>query len=40
MAMYGANITLTGVFHMRYDPDLTKLTGYAFGLTGMTWEEE
>ncbi|MDD5775357.1 MAG: hypothetical protein PHS64_05405, partial [Candidatus Omnitrophica bacterium] len=40
MAMYGGNVTLAGVFQMRYDPDLTKLSGYAFGVSGMTWQEE
>ncbi|HQJ16150.1 MAG TPA: hypothetical protein PLJ26_06670 [Candidatus Omnitrophota bacterium] len=40
MAMYGSNVTLAGVFQMRYDPDLTKLTGYAFGVSGMNWQEE
>ncbi len=40
MAMYGGNVTLEGVFQMRYDPDLTRLGGYAFGVSGMIWQEE
>ncbi len=39
-AMYGANVTLSGIFRMQYDPDLTRLGGYAFGVSGMTWLEE
>lgn len=40
MAMYGVNITLSGVFRMNYDPQLTRLSGYAFGVSSYEWTEE
>ena len=39
-AMYGSNITLSGVFQIKYDPQLTQIGGYAFGLSGMSWQEQ
>jgi hypothetical protein len=39
-AVYGKNITLSGIFKIKYDPDLTKLSGYAFGASGVEWKEQ
>jgi hypothetical protein len=39
-AVYGKNVKLSGTFIIRYDPDLTKLGGYAFGASGVTWKEQ
>ena len=39
-AVYGNNIKLSGTFIIRYDPDLTKIGGYAFGTSGIEWKEQ
>ncbi|MCU0651191.1 MAG: pilus assembly PilX N-terminal domain-containing protein [Candidatus Omnitrophica bacterium] len=40
MAMYASNITLSGVFRITYDTDLTKIGGYGFGVSSYEWKEE
>jgi hypothetical protein len=39
-AIYGNNITLSGLVRIRYDSDLEKLGGYGFGVAGYTWNEQ
>jgi hypothetical protein len=40
MAMYGRNITLSGVFNIRYDSQLTRIGGYGFGVSSYDWKEQ
>jgi hypothetical protein len=39
-AVYGNNITLSGLVRVRYDPDLERLNGYGFGVAGYSWNEQ
>jgi hypothetical protein len=39
-AVYGNNITLSGLVYIRYDPDLERLGGYGFGVAGYSWNEQ
>ena len=39
-AIYGNNITLKGLVYVRYDPDLERLGGYGFGVSGYSWNEQ
>jgi hypothetical protein len=39
-AIYGNNITLSGLVRIRYDSDLERLGGYGFGVAGHAWNEQ